>query len=958
MSRSRSRGLGALAVLLVLALGAGAAVVARRASDADRSSSPTGAAVTTHTVSYDRWSVLVDGRRVLLWSGELHYWRLPSPGLWRDVLEKMRAGGFNAVSVYFHWGYHSPAPGTYDFTGVRDVDRLLDIAADLGMYVIARPGPYINAETDAGGFPGWLLTQDGRARSSAPDYTAAYRDWLRHIDPVIARHQLTNGTGTVLAYQIENEYVANTDPAYMRDIEHQARSDGITVPFLHNRYAAGPTWATGTGAVDLPGQDSYPQRFDCAHPGRWHPLPTLRRLRPDAPLTVPELQGGAFDPWGGTGYAACRRLTGPAYERVFSSAVLAAGATLVNVYMAYGGTSWGWLGDPARVYSSYDYGAAITESRRLTGKYDELKRLGYLVQALAPLARTDPAPAPPVTDPRVHADLRVAPRSHTHVYVLRHRKAASTATDRTHLGIAVLDGTYPRVPQQPGTALTLHGRDARVLLAGYDLGDQRLVYSTSQLMTSARIGGRDVALLYGHRGDNGETVLRYPARPRVEVLAGRVVARWDAERRDLRLNYAHAGLSRVLVTPAGGTPLLLLLATDATAAQFWRQDTNAGAVLVRGPELLRSADLSGATLRLRGDTVGPMAMEVYAAPAAGLSWNGRELAAGRSPDGSTTASLPGPRAAPLPALGPWRVHRGDPETAPAYDDSAWPQARGTLAADAHGFHHGDVWYRGRFTAAGGERALRLTAGTGRAGAVGVWLDGRFVTTLGEGSHALALPGRPLHAGGRHVLALLVENMGHNEDPAADDAHKRPRGLTAASLAGSGASIDWRVQGARGGMDQVRGAYNNGGLDGERRGWHLPGYPDGGWARVRLPHRDPRPGVAWYRTTFDPRLPRGQDVPIGVRLDDGPIRGERVLLFVNGWLVRRYVGGVGPQHSFPVPAGILRPRADNTVALAVWSTRPGVGGLGTVRLVRYGNLASALRVPAVLSPAYDPSASQP
>ena len=102
---------------------------------------------------------------VWLWSGEFHYYRLPNPELWREQLEKFKAVGFNAVSLYFDWAYHSPRPGVYDFTGVRDVDRLLDIAAEVGIYVIARPGPYINAEVDGGGFPGWLSTTAGNTRT-------------------------------------------------------------------------------------------------------------------------------------------------------------------------------------------------------------------------------------------------------------------------------------------------------------------------------------------------------------------------------------------------------------------------------------------------------------------------------------------------------------------------------------------------------------------------------------------------------------------------------------------------------------------------------------------------------------------------------------------------------------------------------------------------------------------------
>ena len=103
--------LGLLAVVLVLALPS---------------------AANAHTVTWDKYSLKVDGQRVYLWSGEIHPFRLPSPDLWRDVLQKMKANGYNGVSIYVDWGYHSPKPGVYDFSGVRDIDRFLDIANELG----------------------------------------------------------------------------------------------------------------------------------------------------------------------------------------------------------------------------------------------------------------------------------------------------------------------------------------------------------------------------------------------------------------------------------------------------------------------------------------------------------------------------------------------------------------------------------------------------------------------------------------------------------------------------------------------------------------------------------------------------------------------------------------------------------------------------------------------------------
>ena len=139
-------------------------------------------------------------------AGEFDPWRLPSPSLWLDRLEKMKADGYNAVTPYFDRDYHSPAPSVYDFSGVRDINEFLNMAQQVGLYVIARPGPYINAETDAGGFPGWLVTQSGTARTDAPDFVAALDQWLSEIDPIIAAHQITRG-GDVILYQVENELV-------------------------------------------------------------------------------------------------------------------------------------------------------------------------------------------------------------------------------------------------------------------------------------------------------------------------------------------------------------------------------------------------------------------------------------------------------------------------------------------------------------------------------------------------------------------------------------------------------------------------------------------------------------------------------------------------------------------------------------------------------------------------------
>lgn len=944
--------------------------------------SPANAATERHEVTYDRYSLKVDGERVFLWTGEFHYFRLPSPDLWRDVLEKMKAAGFNGVSLYFNWSYHSPKPGVYDFTGVRDVDRLLRMVEEAGLYAVVRPGPYINAEVSGGGFPAWLKTVPGRARSFDPGYREAYREWLSHINPIIARHQVTRG-GPVITYNVENEYAVNVSREYMADLQDQARDAGIDVPITHNQCCGAADWtadwANGLGAVQIPGVDDYPQSFDCPNPdtswGAWGNGVTARTTD-KAPVYAAEYQAGAID-LNRAGYDKCRELTGPNYMKVFyKSNLIASGATMFGYYMAYGGTNWGWLPQPNDVYTSYDYGAAITEGRQLTGKYHEFKRQGYFVTSVAPLAKTDPASAPVADSEDIHTEARANPDTGTQFVLVRHPDRRSSGTVASTLDWTTPDGRY-QVP------VRVAGRDAKTLVAGYDLGGQRLVLSSSEIMTHAPIGGRDVAVLYGRSGDPGATILRYASEPTVRVLDGAVRSAFDPATGDLRLTYTHEGLARVLVTGGGRRPLLLLLGTDQAAAQFWRLQTDAGPVLVRGTSLARSATVAGETLHLRADTTEAGDVEVFAPPAVRRLTIGNQPApVRRTASGSLLGAAPGPAPSRLPELTDWRYRDAAPEADPGFDDSSWtvadktetasplpPKTLPVLYADDYGFHYGHVWYRGRFNATGRETSVSLNAITGKNGIYQVWLNGRYLGSAKGGTQADSDdPGNPnpgpgefevpsglLRPGERATLAVLVGNMGHNDDWIADDDRfKQPRGLVGASVVGSDAPIAWKIQGGK--PDPVRGPLNNGGLYGERAGWHLPGYPDDGWRRAELTDVSLTPGVSWRRTSFRLDLPAGHDVPLALRFGGDTARPYRVLVFLNGWNVGQYINDLGPQRDFYLPAGLLRERGRNTLALAVIATGEVGGGPGPVSLVSLGNQRGGVPVRNVASPGYGPNGS--
>ena len=98
---------------------------------------------------------LLDGKPLQLICGEMHYPRIPQE-YWRDRIRRAKAMGINTVSTYVFWNIHERQPGVFDFKGQADLAKFVRTAQEEGMYVILRPGPYVCAEWDFGGYPYWL----------------------------------------------------------------------------------------------------------------------------------------------------------------------------------------------------------------------------------------------------------------------------------------------------------------------------------------------------------------------------------------------------------------------------------------------------------------------------------------------------------------------------------------------------------------------------------------------------------------------------------------------------------------------------------------------------------------------------------------------------------------------------------------------------------------------------------
>lgn len=317
------------------------------------------------------------GHEHLIISGAIHYFRV-HPGLWRDRLRRLVAMGCNTVETYVAWNIHEPREGEFTFAGAADLGRFLEIAQDEGLDAIVRPGPFICAEWDNGGFPGWLLNTAGiRVRTSQELYLRKVDAFFDQLIPIIARHQAHRG-GNVIMVQVENEYGSyGDDKRYLAYLRDGLRNRGIT-EMLVTSDGPGAVWLRG-GTIDgALATLNFGSRTEKVREM------ALREL-PNQPYMCMEFWNGWFDHWGSEHHT--REASDAAAEL---DAMLSRNMS-VNFYMAHGGTNTG-LGAGANedeayhpTITSYDYDAPIAEDGTLTEKFFAFREVIAKYRDLPPL---------------------------------------------------------------------------------------------------------------------------------------------------------------------------------------------------------------------------------------------------------------------------------------------------------------------------------------------------------------------------------------------------------------------------------------------------------------------------------------------------------------------------------------------------------------------------------------------
>ncbi len=303
----------------------------------------------------------LDGRPHRVIAGALHYFRV-HPDQWADRIRKARLMGLDTIETYVAWNAHSPERGAFDTSAGLDLGRFLDLVHAEGMHAIVRPGPYICAEWDGGGLPGWLFEDPAvGVRRSEPLYLAAVDEFLRRVYEIVAPRQIDMG-GPVILVQIENEYGAYGDDAdYLRHLVDLTRESGIIVPLTTVDQPTDEMLSRGS-LDELHRTGSFGSRAT-------ERLATLRRHQPTGPLMCSEFWDGWFDHWGEHHHT-----TSAADAAAELDALLAAGAS-VNIYMFHGGTNFGFTnganhkGTYQSHVTSYDYDAPLDETGSPTAKF-------------------------------------------------------------------------------------------------------------------------------------------------------------------------------------------------------------------------------------------------------------------------------------------------------------------------------------------------------------------------------------------------------------------------------------------------------------------------------------------------------------------------------------------------------------------------------------------------------------
>lgn len=514
------------------------------------------------TLTVNSRYLALDGAPWMPVMGEFHYSRYPESE-WAAELAKIKAGGVDIVASYVIWNHHEAVQGRWRWEGRRDLARFIALAAEAGLLVYLRPGPWVHAEVRLGGFPDWLATAC-EPRTNDPAYLALVQRLYAEI-AAQARGQLWCDGGPVIGLQLENEYGLigpGRGAEHIAELKRLAIEVGLTVPVYT---------VTGWPTLDIPPREVLPVSGAYAD-GFWQgsreALPpsgvflfNTRRVIGEMGNVDGTPAAGLIDtahyPFclaeagGGMAQSYHRRPVVSADDVVATTLVqLGSGANLYGYYMYHGGTNpvceTGPLNETqASGYPNdvpewgYDFHAPLGQYGQVRPSWGRLRALHQFMRdfgaTLAPHAPVLPEDGP--FDPADRALPRVALRAaggsvadvEGFVFV-NHQVRHHPLPERRDLAIALNteDGGALRLPSEGG--FTLRPGAAFIWPVGQRIGAARMRQATVQPMARWTETSGDVVWVgFSIEGIAAELIFDAAGIASIEVRGGHVDRRADRD---------------------------------------------------------------------------------------------------------------------------------------------------------------------------------------------------------------------------------------------------------------------------------------------------------------------------------------------------------------------------------------------------------------------------------------------
>lgn len=247
------------------------------------------------TFSVKEDSFLLNGNKVFLNSGEIHYFRIKRE-LWPRHLEAALEAGLTTVSTYVPWAWHESVEQVFDFDGLsspeRDLNGWLRLCREYGLTCILKPGPFILAETRGAGLPDWFLAKyhdevkmrNSRGEVVLSDGVSLFNEkylekvtlWYDQIMPLISKNEISSG-GPVIMIQVCNEIGVFSWLAHQGDYGNNVKDHFIS--YLKKKFKGideiNSLWGTAYSDfadLELPpdGNLAYTSKSDRSRDYEWH----------------------------------------------------------------------------------------------------------------------------------------------------------------------------------------------------------------------------------------------------------------------------------------------------------------------------------------------------------------------------------------------------------------------------------------------------------------------------------------------------------------------------------------------------------------------------------------------------------------------------------------------------------------------------------------------------------------